>query len=699
MSSAARSGAPGRVGIDIGGTFTDTVLEIGGKRFTRKLLTTSANPSVACMETLDGVIRDAGASPSDIEVIIHGTTLATNAIIERKGAITSLVTTRGFRDTIEIGTEGRPEQYDINIVKPEPLVPRRRRLVVAERMDSEGNALIPLTEQSLNSLLPALDASGTESLAIAFLHSYVNPVHEQMARDFFANRRPDWKISISSEVSPEFREFERFSTTCANAYVQPMVERYLTEFDESLKSRGFSCPLLLMLSNGGLTAIDTARRFPVRLIESGPAGGAIFSADIAKRHKLDRAVSFDMGGTTAKICLLNDGHAQTSRRFEVARVYRFRKDSGLPLRIPVIDMVEIGAGGGSIAGIDELGRITVGPVSAGSDPGPACYGLGGLEPTVTDANLAMGRIDAEEFAGGTMPLDLSAASLSLSSELTVSLGLSATQTAFAITETVCENMASASRVHAIESGKNVDDRTMVAFGGAAPLHACQLADKLGISRIIIPSDAGVGSAVGFLRAPIAYEVVRTIYQSLENFDVDVTNKICAEMESAAKSHILPVVGPSAPLTVRRQAFMRYRGQGHEIAVDVPPGDLAQDAATVLQELFDSSYRMIFGRNVGGIVAGEIVSWSVAVSSPVAESRGAAKASPRNVRSGSRQVFDTSIKRRVAYRTIARRDFSTGETIKGPAVIHEDQTSIIVTAGFDAVSLPGGDVELTRTNDS
>ena len=358
-----------RIGVDVGGTFTDAALEIDGQRFTSKVPTTAGNPERACMQCIEEVLDRAGLEPASVGAIIHGTTLATNAIIERKGAATSLLTTRGFRDTVQIGTEGRPEQYDINVEQPDPLVPRRRRITIEERMNSRGEVVIALTEDKLAAALRELDEAGTESLAIAFLHSYANPAHERLARDYLASRRPDWSISLSSDVSPEFREYERFSTTCANAYVQPIIERYLAAFDARLRERGFSCPLLLMLSSGGLTTIETARAFPVRLVESGPAGGAIFGQGIAAAHGIERAISFDMGGTTAKICLIDNARAQTSRRFEVARVYRFRKDSGLPIRIPVIEMVEIGAGGGSVAWIDTLGRLTVGPESAGSDPG------------------------------------------------------------------------------------------------------------------------------------------------------------------------------------------------------------------------------------------------------------------------------------------------------------------------------------------
>ncbi len=685
----------GRLGIDIGGTFTDIALELGGERFTSKVLTTGNRPVDACLVGLRRVMQASGAAPADIAVVIHGTTLATNAIIERQGAVTALVTTRGFRDTIEIGTEGRPEQYDINILKPLPLVPRRRRFTVAERLDSKGNVLLALDEAGLEDLLPHLDASGAEALAIGFINAYVNADHERRARRFFRRRRPHWSISISSDVSPEFREFERFSTTCANAYLQPLMSRYLAAFEGELRALGYACPLLLMLSSGGLTSVDTARDFPVRLIESGPAGGAIFAGGIARRIGLAGAISFDMGGTTAKICMLDGGTAQTSRRFEVGRVYRFRKDSGLPIRIPVIDMVEIGAGGGSIAHVDELDRLAVGPRSAGADPGPACYRRGGRDFTVTDANLLMGRIDPLGFAGGAIRLSMEAAQRAVNEGVGLALGLDEAVAAFGTTEVVCENMASATRVHAIESGKNANDRAMIAFGGAAPLHVCQLADKLGVNRIIIPQDAGVGSAVGFLRAPISYELVQTVYEALDAFDYRRANRICAGMEAAARRHVEVGAGRRAHLKVRRKAYMRYAGQGHEIAVSVPVERFDAGASGMLQALFDREYRKVFGRNVGGVAGGEIVSWSVDVASEPFCEPDAAPFLPPDGEPSMRQVFDTASRQLLSFAVVARQRLAPGCTLPGPAIIHEAETSIVVSSAFAARVLAHGDIELQR----
>ncbi|MGA7262162.1 MAG: hydantoinase/oxoprolinase family protein, partial [Stellaceae bacterium] len=363
----------GRLGVDIGGTFTDVALEADGRRYSAKILTTPEAPERAVLEAIGTVLREAALAPADLSIIIHGTTLATNAIIERKGAKTALLTTEGFRDTIEIRHENRFEQYDVNIDLPPPLVPRRLRFPVRERIDARGRMLVPLDEAGVCSLAGRLAAAGVQSVAIGFLHSFTNPAHERRAGEILAERLPGVPVTLSSDVSPEMREYERFSTACANAYVQPLIGRYLADLEAMLRHEGFVCPLFLMLSGGGLTSIETAIRFPVRLVESGPAGGAIFAAEIARQCGLDKVLSYDMGGTTAKICLIDDLKPQTNRAFEVARIYRFKKGSGLPLRIPVIEMVEIGAGGGSIARVDRLKRITVGPDSAGADPGPACY--------------------------------------------------------------------------------------------------------------------------------------------------------------------------------------------------------------------------------------------------------------------------------------------------------------------------------------
>ncbi|MFP6778522.1 MAG: hydantoinase/oxoprolinase family protein, partial [Alphaproteobacteria bacterium] len=460
-----------RIGVDIGGTFTDVVLENGQMRYTAKVLTTPRAPEEGVAAGIRSVLADSGVTPDEVSLIIHGTTLATNALIERKGVTTALVTTEGFRDSVEMGSESRFEQYDINMEKPLPLVPRRRRFVVSERLNATGEVILALDEPAVAALVEPLKTLQVESVAIGFLHSYVNPVHERRAHEILSAALPGVTFTLSSDVAPEMREYERFSTACANAYVQPIMARYLRRLESGLENQGFGCPLFVMLSGGGVADIETGIRFPIRLVESGPVGGAIFSSYTAAECGLSQVLSFDMGGTTAKICVINDSKPHAERSFEVARAHRFLKGSGLPLRIPVIQMVEIGAGGGSLAHIDALGRITVGPESAGAEPGPACYGRGGEAPAVTDADVALGRIDPEAFAGGRLTLDAKLADAALTRDVGKALSLAPDMAALGISEMVDENMASAARVHAIEIGASLSGRTMIAFGGAAPLHA------------------------------------------------------------------------------------------------------------------------------------------------------------------------------------------------------------------------------------
>jgi N-methylhydantoinase A len=494
---------------------------------------------------------------------------------------------------------------------------------------------------------------------------------------------PQVPVTISSEVSPEMREYERFSTACANAYIQPLMGRYLAGLERELKGAGFACPLLLMTSGGGITTIDTAIRFPVRLIESGPAAGAIFAGCIARQHGLTQVLSFDMGGTTAKICLIDQARPQMARSMEVARIYRFLKGSGLPLRIPVIEMVEIGAGGGSIARIDLLQRITVGPDSAGSQPGPACYGQGGSEPTVTDADVVLGRIDPAQFSGGRIPLDASAAEGAVAERIGGPLGLVREHAALGISEMVVENMANAALVHAIESGKDLQARTLIAFGGAAPLHAARVAEKLGIQRVLIPANAGVGSAVGLLRAPVAYEVVRSRLMRLSDFDAAAVNRLIAEMRAEAEAIVKSGAGEGA-LAELRSAFMRYRGQGHEIAVELPVREFnAADSATFVG-LFEAAYRKLYSRSIPGAEI-EVLSWAVALSAP-AGGRLAAPAAeqpsepePRS----RRRLFDPGSGKFLDAPVYRRSELAPGACVSGPAVIAEDDTSTVISPRFDA----------------
>ena len=553
------------------------------------------------------MLREAALAPGDLSIIIHGTTLATNAIIERKGAKTALLTTEGFRDTIEIRHENRFEQYDVNIDLPPPLVPRRLRFPVRERIDARGAGARPARRARGHRRWPTVSPPrvSRRSRSASCTASPIRRMSAASARSWRRACRGS-QSPCRRDVSPEMREYERFSTACANAYVQPLIGRYLADLEAMLRREGFACPLFLMLSGGGLTTVETAIRFPVRLVESGPAGGAIFAAEIARQCGLDKVLSFDMGGTTAKICLIDDLRPQTSRAFEVARIYRFKKGSGLPLRIPVIEMVEIGAGGGSIARVDRLKRITVGPDSAGADPGPACYGRGGAAPTVTDADLLLGRIDPAGFSGGRMALDRERGRDGDAAGCGRAAGCRAELAALGVSEIVDENMANAARVHAIESGKDARGRTLVAFGGAAPLHASRMAEKLGLDRVLVPSYAGVGSAVGFLRAPIAYEIVRSALQRLDQFDAAAANALFAAMRAEAEPIVrrgagdAPLTEPAPPscATAARATRSRCRCRARFTAARrVPP----------CTALFEEDYRRLYSRVIPGVEI-EILSW-------------------------------------------------------------------------------------------
>jgi N-methylhydantoinase A len=684
---------PARLAVDIGGTFTDVVLELPtGERITTKLLTTYDHPGKAVLEGIAGVMGRAGLGPSDIGLIIHGTTLATNALIERRGANTALLTTEGHRDTLEMAHEDRFEQYDINIDRPIPLVPRHLRLPVRERMDRDGNILIELDESTILRHLSILEDYEIQSVAIGYLHAFVNPIHEIRTREILVNARPDLSISLACEVAPEIREFERLSTACANAYVRPLMTSYLARLADQLKIQGFLCPFLLMTSGGGLTTLDTATRFPIRLVESGPAGGAILAQRISEHLGLDRMLSFDMGGTTAKLCLIDDGKPLTSRSFEVDRVYRFKKGSGLPVRIPVIEMVEIGAGGGSIARIDKLQRIQVGPESAGSEPGPAAYDRGGNQPTVTDADIALGRVYPEKFA---FPLNPERANESIQDIVAQPLEIDINLAAFSISEVVDENMASAARTHAAEFGMDLAEREILAFGGAAPLHAARLGHKLGASQIIIPPDAGVGSAVGFLLAPISYEVIRSRQQVLANLDHQLVNGLYTEMQSEA----LPIVqaaSTSGSLIETRHAYMRYVGQGHELAIHLPAGPYTESHRERFTEAFERTYANLYGHRIEGVDI-ETLSWTLMVSEPITQSLKSASLEPSAPLNaiGKYSVFDPETATRLDVPVYLREQLAFNAYISGPALITEEQTTTVITSSFSATINSLGCIVLTK----
>ena len=724
-----------RLAIDIGGTFTDVALEAEGSPVTTKVLTTPAAPEKGVLAGVRKVLEIAGVPPSAVRLVIHGTTLATNAIIERRGARTALIVTSGHRDALEMARENRFEQYDISIDRPVPLVPRRLRLPVTERVDRRGRVLVPLDEGSVRALLPVLDEHGVESVAVGLMHGYASPTHERRIGAILAEARPDLPVTLASDVCPEIREYERLSTACANAYVQPLMSRYLRELAASLGESGLDCPFLLMTSGGGLTTLETAMAAPVRLVESGPAGGAILASHLARRLDLGDVLSFDMGGTTAKLCVIDGGRPLQSRAFEVARSYRFRKGSGLPVRIPVIEMVEIGAGGGSIAEVDDLDRIQVGPASAGSEPGPAAYCRGGMHATVTDADVVLGRIDPAFFAGGAIPLDRGRAVAAIRTGPGAKLGLDGTGAALGISEMVDENMSNAARTHAIEWGKGLAGRTLVAFGGSAPIHAARLADKLELDRFLVPADAGVGSAVGFLLAPISYEVVRSRYMRLSAFDGGVIREVMEEMREEATA----VVWRGAPGAATREvvrAYMRYAGQGHEIGVEVPEEVVTgTGSADALRRAFDRAYRGVYGRIIPGLDV-EVLSWTLVVTAQGSEAGapGAVEAAPGLPGTGSVEVpgeattagappaplsprpgappapatppplrradlVDGPAGGLVAAAVHPRGGLGEGTRVEGPALVVETQTTTVVPGGWGAVVLPGGHLMVRRNGES
>lgn len=674
-----------RLAIDIGGTFTDSVLLAGRNRVlgSTKTLTTHVDPALGALEGAARLMRQAGRDFEEVTGFVHGTTLATNALIERRGAEVATITTAGFRDILEIAYERRYSQYDIDLVKPDLIVPRERAFTVTERMSVDGEVLLPLDEAAVDLLIAEIDAAGVEALAICLLHAYANPQHEQRLMDLILERRPRLSIALSSEVSPEAREFDRLCTTLANAYIQPLMQRYLEAFAARFAEAGVSCPILMMTAGGGMTTLATAARFPIRLVESGPAGGAILAAQIASESGLEQVLSFDMGGTTAKLCLIDAARPQTSRQFEVARAARFIKGSGMPVRIPVIEMIEIGAGGGSIAAVDRLGRLTVGPRSAGSEPGPVGFGRGGAEPTVTDADLTLGYIRPEGFAEGQFQVNPEAAAAAMGETVGMPLGLTHDAAADGVSRIVDESMASAARMHAVESGKDLEPRTMIAFGGNGPLHATRVARSAGVSRILVPPNPGVGSAVGFLYAPISFEIVRSRYSLLSSLDLAAINALLDAMVEEARFVVLQGAG-ARPLNLERSAFMRYRGQGHEIEIALPEQPLAPDHLALLQAAFEDAYRRQFSRPVPGMEV-EILNWAVRVATASEVQRLEAEGGdPRSfaARQSCQITCDLDATTKQA-QLVQRSDLRPGDRLAGPALVVEDQTTTLVSADFTA----------------
>jgi N-methylhydantoinase A/oxoprolinase/acetone carboxylase beta subunit len=683
--------------VDIGGTFTDLVLLHQGtnRLLVGKLLTSYPDPSDAVLAGARQLLASHQVAPASVERVIHGTTLVTNTLIERKGAHTALLTTAGFRDALEIGNEGRYDIYDLGLVKPAPLVERRLRLGVTGRFNAAGHELTPLDTNAIRALIPQLQAEGIEALAICFLHAYANPAHELAARDLLADVWPELPVTLSHQVAPAMREYQRTSTAVANAYVQPLAERYMGRLAAGLTEAGIDAPLNIMLSNGGTCTVATATDFPIRLVESGPSGGALAGAYWGQRTGHDEVFAFDMGGTTAKAVLTEESEFAITTESEVAHVHRFKRGSGLPLLVPMLHMIEIGAGGGSIARLNNLGLPAVGPESASSLPGPACYGLGGAEPTVTDADLLLGYLNPADFAGGTMTLD-GAAARSAFAPLAEALMMSVERVAWGIHQLVNENMAAAARVHAAERGLDMRRYAMVATGGAGPVHACGVAQRLGLTTVVVPPLAGVGSAFGFLLAPIAFDFTRSYLARLDRLDLAAINDILAELESEGRAIVQAAGVPAEQLQLTRTVDMRYLGQGYEIRVPLPAGELGAATLTAIQASFEAEYQRFYGRLCDD-VAIQAVNWRVVVAGPklaladlnLVAATAAEPAGP------PRPALFTPEQGPVPTPVYQRAELPAGFTAPGPAIVEEAESTTIVLPGWSLRVDPTGCLILER----
>jgi N-methylhydantoinase A/oxoprolinase/acetone carboxylase beta subunit len=689
---AEHDGRPRRLrfGFDIGGTFTDFVLldVDSGATTTYKTLTTPHEPAVAVLEGWRRLLADAGVGGGAVELAVHGTTLITNALIERAGAVTGLLTTRGFRDVLELRKEMRYDIYDLLITLPEPLVPRPLRLEVDERMNARGEPLVELDLGSLASARDEFERTGVEAVAVSFLHAYANPEHEQRAAAWLREQLPSVAVSLSSEVAPEIREFERTSTTVANAYVQPITDRYLRLLGSELEAAGFRRNLYLMLSSGGITTLDTGIRFPIRLVESGPAAGALAAVFHGRQIGLTDVVSFDMGGTTAKMCLITGGRPAMGREFEIARVHRFKRGSGLPVQVRSIELVEIGAGGGSIARIDELGLLKVGPASAGADPGPACYGLGGTDPTVTDADALLGFLNPDNFLGGRMPLSLDLAELAVREGIGEPMGLDVVEAAYGIHQVVNENMIAATRIHIAERGADARRMFLIAFGGAGPMHADPIARALGMRGYIVPAGAGVTSALGFLTAPASFELARGFVGAVTQERLADIEALYAALEEEGRTLLRGAGVADAEMTFLRQADLRHAGQGHEIVVDLPFARLTDVVLeTELKPRFYDAYEAVYGHAHRHLEL-EIMTCRVTATGPeprvtlATENNGHHDSS--SALAGMRPTYQQALGGFVDTRTYARELLHAGAVVEGPAVVEAKDSTTVVGAGATGI---------------
>ncbi len=674
-----------RLGCDIGGTFTDFVLlnDETGEIQINKCLTTPKDPSDAVEEGIKEMLTKTPGFVGQLDEVIHGTTLVINSIIERKGAKTGLITTKGFRDVLELAREKRYDTYDIFAVYPEPLVPRPLRLEVDERIASDGRILKKLDPEEAKRVLNQLIDMGIESLAVCLINSFEQPAHELMIKDIVLKEAPDLSLSISYEVLPQIREFERTSTTVTNAYVKPLTGSYLARLSNRLESLGSTGKLFIMLSSGGITSAETAKEFPVRVIESGPTAAVISAVYFGKMFDVKDIFCFDMGGTTAKSCLIQRGEPGMVSTFEVGRVHRFKKGSGLDIQVPVVDLMEIGAGGGSIARISKMGLLQVGPDSSGADPGPVCYGLGGKEPTVTDADLALGYLDPNYFLGGAMKLDKESAQRAIEEKITQPLGVTQIEATWGIHNLINETMAGAAKTHIAEKGGNPKIVTVCAFGGAGPVHAYGLAKKLEAPRILVPPIAGVGSALGFFTAPRAFDLVRSHKVSLKDADFAEIEKLFQDMEVEG-AKILQKAGTIENITYERSLDMRFVGQGAETNIPIPNRDFTQMTREEVRQLFDQRYQTLYGRTYPESPA-EFVSFRVRASLPERPLRlpkiEKRIASLKDAIKGQRLAYSPIAKDFIPYNVYDRYSLFPGATFDGPAIIEERESTAIV--GEDA----------------
>ncbi|TAK81774.1 MAG: hydantoinase/oxoprolinase family protein [Betaproteobacteria bacterium] len=673
------------VGLDIGGTFTDVMMvdTRSGRSARYKALTTPADPSIGALEALEGVLREAGVRPDEVAVLLHATTLVSNALIERKGARTSLVTTRGFKDVIDIAREKKFDIYDLLLDKPAPLVGRDCRIEAPERIAADGSVLEPLTEKAVDAVIAALKSSGAQAVAVCLLHSYMNPAHERALRERIRAAVPEASVCISSDILPEMREFERATTAVANAYVQPLTSGYIDRFAAGVRTMGLACPLFIMLSEGAIAAPELVKRMPIRICESGPAAGAVTSAAVAQQLREPRILSFDMGGTTAKTCVVHDGEPTVTTEFEVARIYRFKKGSGLPLRMPVVDLIEIGAGGGSLVDVDGLGLLKVGPESAAADPGPACYGRGGERATVTDADLALGYLGAESFLGGRMRLDVEAALKALAEHVAKPLRLSVDQAALGVYEVVNENMANAARVQAVERGHDPSGHVLVAFGGAGPVHAWGVAQKLGVEKIVVPPSPGVGSAFGLLLAPRALNLARTYIGTLEALDWKRVQRAYDEMAEEALAALMQAGVNRREARFTRRADMRYLGQRKEITVELSGARFDAGRMKALRESFERQYEKIYHRRHDAHPV-EVLCWRLAATGPrtmrLPSSKSKAQGTPKTRARRSRLMLFPGWSKYRMCPVYSRYELQPRAVLQGPAVVEEDESATIVGPG-------------------